>query len=136
MESDAKAELNELDRLDRTARVAASAWPQSASILMSAAAVVFIALYWSLGSSTPLIAVWLAFLAIFYVVLWTRRRARARRPWATEQTRRRVWKNVLATVIVNAVWIPLFFFARPVAFGLLIAALLLSLLSQLRYRHA
>jgi hypothetical protein len=136
MESDAKTELNEVERLARKARSAAKDYPTGASLVMIVADLILIAVFIAVGLSAPLIIGWIAFLAIFFTALRLRRSARARAPWATPESRRHMLKMAAFDVAVNAVWIPLFFLARPVALGLLIAALLWSLFGTLRYRHA
>jgi hypothetical protein len=136
MESDAKAELIDVERLGRKARLAASDYPRGASLLITVADLVLIGVFIAFGLSTPMIIGWVAFLAVFHVALRMRRPARPRAPWATPESRRRSLKMLALDVAVNALWIPLFFIARPVALGLLIAVLLYSLFASLKYRHA
>jgi len=136
MESDAKAELHEVERLARKARAAASDYPAGASIVMVVADLIIVGAFILFGLSTPMVVLWIAFLVAFYIVLRVRRRARARAPWATPESRRGFGKQALLDLAVNAVWLPLFFFARPVALGLLVAVLLWSLYGNIKYRHA
>lgn len=136
MESDAKAELIDVERLGRKASRAASDYPRSASVLMSGASLVLISVFIARGLSMPVIIGWIAFLVLFHSALYLRRRARPRAPWATPESRRRFLRMTAVNLAINAVWLPLFFFARPVALGLLVLALVASLLSNLKYRHA
>jgi hypothetical protein len=136
MESDAKTELNEVERLARKARLAANDYPKGASLLLIAADLVLIGVFIAVGLSTPLIIGWIGFLVIFHTALRLRRPARPRGPLATPESRRHLLKTIAMDVAVNAVWIPLFFLARPVALGLLVAVLLYSLFGTLKYRHA
>jgi hypothetical protein len=136
MESNAKAELHEADRLARKARAAATDYPTSAQLLMIGADLVLIGIFIAFGFSARMAAGWIAFLVVFFVALRLRRRARPQSPWATPESRRRFLKTLGVDVVVNAVWIPLFFLARPVALALLVAALLWSLYGTVKYRHA
>ena len=136
MESDAKAELTDAERLARKAQRAANDYPASASLVMTVADLILVGIFIAKGVSAPLIAGWIAFLVVFMVALRLRRRARRRAPWATAESRRQLLRSVALDVAVNAVWIPLFFLARPLALGLLIAVLLWSLFGTLKYRHA
>ncbi|MEY2418054.1 MAG: hypothetical protein QOG90_734 [Actinomycetota bacterium] len=136
METNPHVELAEADRLAHKARIAATDYPTSASLVLIAADVVLIGVFVAVGLSAWMIVGWLAFLAIFHTVLRLRRHARPRAPWATPTSRRQLLKTIALDVAVNAVWIPLFFLARPVAIGLLLAALAWSLVGTLKYRHA
>ena len=139
MESNNQAELNEVDRLAAKAASEATAFPVGASIFLTVAELLLIGAFVALGWSTALIVGWLVFFATFHLVLHLRRRARPRKPWTAPRSRHYFLWSIGATVVVNAIWIPLFFLARPVAVALLVAALMASLISNvatLRHQHA
>jgi hypothetical protein len=139
MESDPKTDLRDADRLAAKARAAANAWPLSASVVLLVAEMILVAAVAFSGVSTPMAVVWIAFLAVFHLVVRSRRRAQPRRTWADPESRRLAKWSLAATIAVNAVWLPLFFLARPVALALLFAALVASLVSNIvmtRHAHA
>lgn len=139
MESDHKAELREVDRLAARAHTAANDRPLTATVLLLVAEMALVAVLAFAGLSTVMVVVWLLFLAAFHFTLRARRKARPRPPWATSESRRLTTWAIIATVAINAVWIPLFLWARPVALAVLFVALLASLVSNVavtRQRHA
>ncbi len=137
MESDPKTDLRDVDRLAAKARSAAKAWPLWASVVLLVADMILVAAVAFSGVSTQMAIVWIAFLAAFHLAVRSRRRAQPRRTWADPEARQ-LWRwSVAATVVANVLWLPLFFLARPVALGLLFAALVASLVSTvvMKRRH-
>lgn len=136
MESDPKTELADVERLGRKARAAATNYPFGMSLVLIVADLALIGVFIVKGLSTPMIVTWIAFLVLFHLVLRLRRPARSLSPLATPESRQRSLKQLALNLAVNAIWIPLFFIARPIALGLLVAVLLYSLFGTLKYRHA
>jgi hypothetical protein len=139
MESDNRAELNEATRLAARARSAATTLPLTATVVLLVAEMALVVVIAFAGLSRQMAVVWVLFLAAFHFAVRSRRRARARRPWADPESRRLTRWSIIATLAINAVWIPLFFLARPVALALLFAGLVASLVSSIvvtRHVHA
>jgi len=127
MESDPKTDLRNADRLAAKAR--AATWPLPASVVLLVAEMVLVAVIAFAGLSTQMALVWVLFLAGFHLAVRSRRRAQPRRTWADPETRKLAQRSLVATVLANAVWLPLFFLARPVALAVLFMALVASLVS-------
>ena len=141
MESNARAELTEVDRLAAEARRASQETPTAAIIFLMVVELGFVTFFaatkWSLP--WPIIGGWLAFLIVFFAELRRRRKAKPVLPWATPESRRRALVGAALTLAANAVFIPLWMFSRWLAVGALMAVLAFALVrnfSDLRRSRA
>jgi hypothetical protein len=137
MESDAKAELAEVERLSSKARRAASDYPPTFAIALVTAEIVALGIFAASGWDWRVLALWGVAYAGFVLTVRFSRKAQPRHQWATPDGRRRLLRELGGTVALNAVFLPLWFFARPIAVALLVAVLAYSLIGNLVFaRHA
>ena len=139
MESDARAELAELERLSSKAQRAATDYPPTFAIGLLVSELLFLGLFAFSAWDWRVFGLWCVAYAAFVLIVRARRRAQPRHQWATPDGRRRLLVDLGTTVAANAVFLPLWFLARPVAFGLLVAVMLYALVANvvfMRQRHA
>jgi hypothetical protein len=137
MESDAKAELVELERLGTAARRQSHHVSPLLTRIVPLADVAFLGVFALSAWKLPPVAIALWWGACCAVIAWLRlgRRARPRRWWATERGRRDAMAYAALFLAVNAIFFALWFWSRGVAIAVLVTFILASWLRDFAFRQ-
>jgi hypothetical protein len=139
MESDARAELDEVRRLGAVARQQSHSTSPIIRKAIPIADIAFLGVFALSAWKLPTVAIVLWWGACLAVVAYVRlgRRARPRRWWATEGGRRNAMAYAVILLSVYATWFPLWFWNRGVAVACLAAFIVaMAFVDVSHRRHA
>lgn len=134
MESNAQAELAEVQRLSDAARRASYEVPGWVHHAVMAAQLTFFGVLVATHARLPLavVAAWWAAGIVLYAYIRGRRRALPRRRFSTREGRQDLVSYVAMVIAINAVWLPLWAWREDVALAVLGTVIVLSWLRELR----